>query len=77
MELKKVEKPQLSFEYKFYILGNDPKGFPKVHYYGGCGQWQVLVMELLGPTLYKIHEKCGLKFSLRLQPVSHTINCYI
>src|ERR1700712_4446061 len=70
MERKDIEKPQLIFEFAFFRrLKADgkqrQKGIPRIHYFGSCGVWHALVMDLLGPSLEKVHERCNTKFSLK------------
>ena len=69
MEKKSVDRLQLEFEFIFFkILRADAephKGIPKIHYFGGCGVWHALVMDLLGPSLERVHDTCGSKFSLK------------
>ncbi|KAI9322961.1 hypothetical protein DFJ73DRAFT_921093 [Zopfochytrium polystomum] len=50
-ELKDVSRPQLEHEYKVYQLLSGAEGFPRVYYYGVEGDYNVLVMERLGPSL--------------------------
>ncbi|OTF78472.1 gilgamesh-like protein [Euroglyphus maynei] len=62
------DKPQLFLEYRFYKkLTRLPRGVPKIYTFGPIddGRWNALVMELLGPSLEKMHENCGGRFSLR------------
>jgi serine/threonine protein kinase len=65
MESKSVDKKQLIFEFAFYRLLGVRKGIPKVHYFGPCGSYNALVMDLLGPTLEKMLVKCDGKFGLK------------
>jgi serine/threonine protein kinase len=65
MESKSIEKKQLIFEFAFYRLLGLRKGIPKVHYFGLCGEYNALVMDLLGPTLEKMLVKCDGKFGLK------------
>lgn len=67
MELQSCKEPQLPLEYSFFkILGTGiAKGIPKCFYFGACPPYHALVMDLLGPNLEKMHEKCDRKFSLR------------
>lgn len=66
MEPFGCDKPQLHLEYGFYKkLASIQRGVPKIFTFGPCGVWNALVMELLGPSLEKMLEQCGGKFSLR------------
>jgi hypothetical protein len=39
--------------------------FPRIYYYGNEGDYNVLVMELLGPNLENLYTMCGSKLSLK------------
>lgn len=52
--------PQLVYEAKLYKMFKDGGGIPKIQWYGLEGDYNVMVMDLLGPSLehlYKHHEK--------------------
>ncbi len=59
MELANTKSPQIFFEAKLYHhLNNDSvynnnidRGIPKMHYFGAEGEYNLLVMDLLGPSL--------------------------
>ena len=64
-EKKSARCPQLRHEFKVYREMQGCEGIGRVLYYGSYRDCNVMVMELLGPSLEDLFNKCGRKFSLR------------
>ncbi|TIB13783.1 hypothetical protein E3P77_01134 [Wallemia ichthyophaga] len=64
-EPRKSDAPQLRDEYRSYkILANSP-GIPQVYYFGQEGLHNILVIDLLGPSLEDLFDMCSRKFSIK------------
>ncbi|KAI9294633.1 kinase-like protein [Neoconidiobolus thromboides FSU 785] len=64
-EPRKAEVPQLRDEYRAYrILANLP-GIPGAYYFGQEGLYNVLCIDLLGPSLEDLFDMCRRKFSVK------------
>ncbi|CAF2092701.1 unnamed protein product [Rotaria magnacalcarata] len=57
--------PQLSIEHKIYTILQGAIGFPKIDYFGSEGTYDVLIIELLGPSLEDLFNYCHRKFTLK------------
>jgi len=57
--------PQLRHEYKVYRELQNAPGFAKVHYFGTQDSYNLMVMDLLGPSLEDQFNKCSRRFSLK------------
>jgi serine/threonine protein kinase len=57
--------PQLRHEYKVYRELANADGFAKVHYFGTQDSYNLMVMDLLGPSLEDQFNKCGRRFTLK------------
>ena len=69
LEKKDIDKPQLGFEFAFFRIlraeGRQHRGIPTIHFFGPVGKWSALIMDLLGPSLEKVHTDLNFQFSLK------------
>jgi serine/threonine protein kinase len=65
LESAKSRHPQLSYEYRFYRVMGGTGGIPAVRWYGREGDYNVLIMDLLGPSLEDLFNYCSRRFSLK------------
>lgn len=67
--------PQLRHEYKVYRELASCHGFCKVHHFGTQDNYNVMVMDLLGPSLEDLFNRCARRFSLKtvLQLADHML----
>lgn len=64
-EKSSTRTPLLQIEYNFYKRLSPHDGLPSILYYGQCGSYNTLVMELLGPSLEDLFNMCKRQFSLK------------
>jgi len=64
-ESDSAKNPQLRHEYKVYREITSCHGFASVHYFGKQDNYNVLVMDLMGPSLEDLFDKCHRRFSLK------------
>ncbi|KAI3455583.1 hypothetical protein Pfo_012246 [Paulownia fortunei] len=76
LENIKTKHPQLLYESKLYKLLQGGTGIPNVRWFGVEGDYNVLVMDLLGPSLEDLFNFCSRKLSLKtvLMLADQTIN---
>ncbi|XAR49921.1 Non-specific serine/threonine protein kinase [Bertholletia excelsa] len=65
LENIKTKHPQLLYESKLYKLLQGGTGIPNVKWFGVEGDYNVLVMDLLGPSLEDLFNFCSRKLSLK------------
>jgi len=65
LESIKSKHPQLLYESRLYKILAGGVGIPNVHWYGVEGDYNVMVMDLLGPSLEDLFNFCNRKFSLK------------
>eukprot|EP00879_Flechtneria_rotunda_P000719 GHRR01000839.1.p1 GENE.GHRR01000839.1~~GHRR01000839.1.p1 ORF type:complete len:366 (+),score=123.64 GHRR01000839.1:102-1199(+) len=65
LESVKTKHPQLLYESKLYKILQGGVGIPNVRWYGVEGDYNVMVIDLLGPSLEDLFNFCNRKFSLK------------
>lgn len=64
-EPRKSEAPQLRDEYRTYKHLSGSEGVPNAYYFGQEGLHNILVIDLLGPSLEDLFDWCGRRFSVK------------
>ncbi|XP_028807406.1 casein kinase 1-like protein 2 [Neltuma alba] len=65
LENVKTKHPQLLYESKLYKILQGGTGIPNLKWFGVEGDYNVLVMDLLGPSLEDLFNFCSRKLSLK------------
>nr|CAB3485125.1 unnamed protein product [Digitaria exilis] len=65
LESVKSRHPQLHYESKLYMLLQGGTGIPHLKWFGVEGEYNVMVIDLLGPSLEDLFNYCSRKFSLK------------
>jgi len=64
LESASARHPQLFYEQRLYRAFGGNIGVPTVHWYGEEDNYNIMVMDLMGPSLEDLFESCGRRFSL-------------
>ncbi|KAG1361841.1 hypothetical protein COCNU_10G000600 [Cocos nucifera] len=64
-ESVKTKHPQLHYESKLYLLLQGGTGIPHLKWFGVEGDYNVMVIDLLGPSLEDLFNYCNRKLSLK------------
>lgn len=64
-EPRKSEAPQLRDECRSYKILTGCVGIPQIYHFGQEGLHNILVIDLLGPSLEDLFDMCGRKFSIK------------
>ncbi|XP_010934296.1 casein kinase 1 isoform X2 [Elaeis guineensis] len=65
LESVKTKHPQLHYESKLYMLLQGGTGIPHLKWFGVEGDYNVMVIDLLGPSLEDLFNYCNRKLSLK------------
>ncbi|KAL5781691.1 hypothetical protein ACOSP7_006720 [Xanthoceras sorbifolium] len=65
LESVKTKHPQLHYESKLYMLLQGGTGIPHLKWFGVEGEYNVMAIDLLGPSLEDLFNYCNRKFSLK------------
>ncbi|XP_055293603.1 casein kinase I-like [Moschus berezovskii] len=65
VEPQKARQPQLLYESKLYKLLEGGVGIPRIWWYGQEKDYNVLVMDLLGPSLEDLFNFCSRRFTMK------------
>jgi casein kinase 1 len=64
-ESRLSDSPQLKDEYRSYKILSGNVGIPNAYYYGTENSHNILVIDLLGPSLEDLFDVCGRQFSVK------------
>ncbi|XP_057961912.1 casein kinase 1-like protein 10 [Malania oleifera] len=65
LESAKTKHPQLHYESKLYVLLQGGTGVPHLKWFGVEGEYNIMVIDLLGPSLEDLFNYCNRKFTLK------------
>ncbi|XP_054765898.1 casein kinase I [Lytechinus pictus] len=65
LESEKAKHPQLLYESKLYKILHGGPGIPQMKWFGQGHDYNIMVMELLGPSLEDLFNFCSRKFTMK------------
>ncbi|XP_034898101.1 uncharacterized protein [Populus alba] len=65
LEPVRSKHPQLHYESKIYMLLQGGMGIPQLKWFGVDGEYNIMVIDLLGPSLEDLFNYCNRKLSLK------------
>lgn len=65
LESNKTKHPQLLYETRIYHILKGGLGIPHTRWFGVEGDYNIMVMDLLGPSLEDLFNYCGRRFQLK------------
>ena len=71
LESVKARHPQLLYESKLYKILQGGIGIPHIRWYGPERDYNVLVMDLLGPSLEDLFNFCSRRFTMKVRKTSN------
>ncbi|XP_072014227.1 casein kinase I-like [Amphiura filiformis] len=65
LESTKARHPQLQYESKVYKILQGGVGIPRIRWFGTENDYNIMVLDLLGPSLEDLFNFCGRKFTTK------------
>ncbi|KAM7253730.1 hypothetical protein ACFE04_031412 [Oxalis oulophora] len=65
LESVKTKHPQLHYESKLYMLLQGGTGIPQLKWFGVEGEFNIMIIDLLGPSLEDLFNYCNRKLTLK------------
>ncbi|CAN8267739.1 unnamed protein product [Cochlearia groenlandica] len=65
LEPARARHPQLHYESKLYMLLQGGTGIPHIKWYGVEGEYNCMVIDLLGPSMENLFNYCSRRFNLK------------
>ena len=65
LERNNAKHPQLFYEFKLYMSFQGGVGIPSIHWCGTQGSYNIMIIDLLGPSLEDLLNYCKRKFSVK------------